>query len=1061
MSLEASLLSKKITLSPRVNSDEKDFFSEDYGEEFEKPIIMQEEILLDGNNSNFFDFKPNQEEDQVLIPKYKKNRNAIPGKSIELQGVDNSKLVRGKDTIEKIKRKHNIAKNTSPLRPRVTSQTPDPIPQQNSIVHVPLSEFSATRLEVHLPQSLNQKTKPVKHLINNQEEMISIEVVKDVYASYMSESNYENDDEYVINITKDDSSTVSSGSEVGGDNFEIIKSKVSIQPDYSTVKMETKQIMEEEIKTMKNMKKKVPSIATQQLDFFKRKSRDLFTDNFKDSSFKKKNYSQVKSKVNSMLYTSDEENEDIDIERRDDSQLSIKLPFLDKKKKKRKTKTDLTPEKVPKPELTTTFSVQSFSEFEEVDFFDGNEDMGIVDDVIKAASARGCSNLPKTKIPKKYHIIETTPIATRDELDKNSQYNIEKKLWETTLFPSNKPTSRIEVVQLARTFEQMLSELKEKKKDEASEVNEEITILDVIASEISRQISGQCAERGILLDKLVSRFKRLTSKSTKISKEAASKLEDIQAREKQVNSMVDFYTDLAKSKEDQLAKKEEEIIELLDQIERLKSQLRQTKKGIHAMTSEYFQERIRQEMVSKSLQVTPRENPNYIMEPIKIPTPRIIEEELKESLSHSNIEKKKIQTEERSVNTPTIEGISLDSIKEIERFNSLFVKTQVEEDEVDIFQRHKPKPKPEPKPPQEVLKAKTKEKETQTAPVIMKKPEAEKPVHSPRTVYETKYKQGSIRDKAVQVITAIKPPTPPPPPVVVVQPKPVQILPPQPPPVVVASVSTQTFLAGEVIKPSTERQKSESERNPSPTTIRSVSPVISQMRSSLDKNEVIKKRIDSNVNSQPESRNSKRDSIDFLKYKMKLVKPEDIYSLFKEILSSDKSVRKQTLRWMNKMILDIFLELSASDFLFHNNELVLIRKFVYDFFLLKFGLPTIALNKMLKTYFKKLYIVRDRIAGPNEFITKNEKISKSNLLEVYHQTTTIFHELIEKRVKEEERFRVLQSHNNLWSTLERQNLEDGMNSYRMFVIDALSNMHDETFKVFAIMIQKLVPVVGK
>lgn len=118
-------------------------------------------------------------------------------------------------------------------------------------------------------------------------------------------------------------------------------------------------------------------------------------------------------------------------------------------------------------------------------------------------------------------------------------------------------------------------------------------------------------------------------------------------------------------------------------------------------------------------------------------------------------------------------------------------------------------------------------------------------------------------------------------------------------------------------------------------------------------------------------------------------------------------------------------------------------------------------KKMLKTYFKKLYIVRDRIAGPNEFITKNEKISKSNLLEVYHQTTTIFHELIEKRVKEEERFRVLQSHNNLWSTLERQNLEDGMNSYRMFVIDALSNVHDETFKVFAIMIQKLVPVVGK
>jgi hypothetical protein len=66
--------------------------------------------------------------------------------------------------------------------------------------------------------------------------------------------------------------------------------------------------------------------------------------------------------------------------------------------------------------------------------------------------------------------------------------------------------------------------------------------------------------------------------------------------------------------------------------------------------------------------------------------------------------------------------------------------------------------------------------------------------------------------------------------------------------------------------------------------------------------------------------------------------------MFYDILHKEKVMRLQSLRWLNRMILEVFTELSSSDFLSMTTDLDSVKKFVYDFFLVKFGLATIAVN---------------------------------------------------------------------------------------------------------------------
>jgi hypothetical protein len=84
----------------------------------------------------------------------------------------------------------------------------------------------------------------------------------------------------------------------------------------------------------------------------------------------------------------------------------------------------------------------------------------LVDEVLKAVGKKDL-RIPASQIPKEFYIIENTPIVTKDDLAREAQYNPEKGIWETKIFPSNKPTSRVEVMHLARTCETMLRAVKQ------------------------------------------------------------------------------------------------------------------------------------------------------------------------------------------------------------------------------------------------------------------------------------------------------------------------------------------------------------------------------------------------------------------------------------------------------------------------------------------------------------------------------------------------------------------------------------------------------------------------
>lgn len=890
------ITSKKITLSPRGDKEEED------EEEFTEPIIMKEEILIDAMNDISFTGSEMQASLEPMGFQFRRRivgGQQVPAKSLELKGVDNSKLSSGVDKINNIKKKHERLKAFSPVRTKPSDfngVTPAPT---KTLVHVPLEELSSRKVETNTTKGSKKSTKQPEVIDESQ---LNIEITKE--RAFDESPIQDHTSEIIVNVIRQEPSDFSDNNQ--SDGLDVFKSKVIVPDEILDITLETKRMMEEDVSNMKSNLKKV-SLSTQ-LDYFKRKSREVLSEPYKNHIFAldRRKYTQV------MLKKSNSSGEEVDFEKKDESYLSLKLPQIDKKRKKRKTKKDLSPEKYAESAKNDSFKQWNNSidmDLQETDFYDGSEELGIVDEVIKVASAKSVPQIPRSKIPKKYHIIEKSPIVTKEELEKQAVYNGDKRVWETTVFPSNKPVSRMEVVQLARTFELMLEEMNDSSQEHESLVEEEMRVLDTISSEISRQISVQCAERGILLNRVIYRFKKLVKKSVQAKEEAKQKIEGItSSNEHKTSALIEFYTDSIKSKEEILKKKEDENAELVKQIAKLKEQLRQTRKGIKAITSNFFTEKLMQEMVTKSLQVTPRE-----------PTPRnteklFTEEELKQKLEEMMAKEAEltISTVDRGVNTSLMEGVSLESVRAIERYNSLFATDytvevveetpqQVEESEVTEETQTETK---EDKPVEE-------KKEEPPVEIVYKDRDGNI-ISKERYEYLQKLSYGLVKDIGVQFITFSRPPMPP-----------------------SNSIATQTLISE--IKTVDEIDR--------------MSPNSSLEFNNSKSGETNPRRTDDYNSRGTDSQNGVRSanskraltSEDF-KHRMKLVKPEDIFLLFKEILESDKKTRKQSLRWLNRVILEVFNELTVSDFLYNTTGIIMTRKFVYDYFLLKFGLPSIALT---------------------------------------------------------------------------------------------------------------------
>uniref|UniRef100_F6Q7B5 Axonemal dynein light chain domain-containing protein 1 n=1 Tax=Ciona intestinalis TaxID=7719 RepID=F6Q7B5_CIOIN len=131
--------------------------------------------------------------------------------------------------------------------------------------------------------------------------------------------------------------------------------------------------------------------------------------------------------------------------------------------------------------------------------------------------------VPDSIIPEEYHVIKSRAVLGLEYIDEELTTKLTDHDQLLRIFPSLNPTKRFEVLQLLRTMDAMLEQ--SGIDDEAVEVKgptqihnllelikKEQTIYDLVFSEVIRQVSVECIERGQLLSKLRNKYADLLNR---------------------------------------------------------------------------------------------------------------------------------------------------------------------------------------------------------------------------------------------------------------------------------------------------------------------------------------------------------------------------------------------------------------------------------------------------------------------------------------------------------------------------------------------------------------------
>ncbi|XP_071947240.1 axonemal dynein light chain domain-containing protein 1-like isoform X2 [Antedon mediterranea] len=132
-------------------------------------------------------------------------------------------------------------------------------------------------------------------------------------------------------------------------------------------------------------------------------------------------------------------------------------------------------------------------------------------------------SVPETLIPSEYHVVKSKGVQSLEFQDEKYTTHLVDENKAPITFPSLKPASRYEVLQLKETINVMLE--KAGVDDEDVEINgptqihnllelikKEQTIYNVVFHELIRQVTVECAERGELLSELRQRYCTLLDK---------------------------------------------------------------------------------------------------------------------------------------------------------------------------------------------------------------------------------------------------------------------------------------------------------------------------------------------------------------------------------------------------------------------------------------------------------------------------------------------------------------------------------------------------------------------
>jgi len=176
------------------------------------------------------------------------------------------------------------------------------------------------------------------------------------------------------------------------------------------------------------------------------------------------------------------------------------------------------------------------------------------------------ASLPPTRIPEQYHAYQENLVAQLGDANTEVLYNDYTNKFEKQIFPSMKPSGRVEVVLLARLLDKMLTGIHrctalqpDWHPPEYGE--EEMHVWDLTLSEVVRQAHVHCAERGVLLERLRVRVAFLVKalgshfqSLQKVLQNVASKLKQVSAacEAAQSGQLVDVQAAESESEEEDL-----------------------------------------------------------------------------------------------------------------------------------------------------------------------------------------------------------------------------------------------------------------------------------------------------------------------------------------------------------------------------------------------------------------------------------------------------------------------------------------------------------------------------
>mmetsp|Transcript_6338 Transcript_6338/g.9228 ORF Transcript_6338/g.9228 Transcript_6338/m.9228 type:complete len:1332 (+) Transcript_6338:66-4061(+) len=638
----------------------------------------------------------------------------------------------------------------------------------------------------------------------------------------------------------------------------------------------------------------------------------------------------------------------------------------------------------------------------------------IVDEVLQKIGSKPI-NIPNSKIPEEFHVFDTSPI-----LGKGGALGKTSSSWQKLVFPTTKPSSRVEVVHLAKAFEKMVERVQNQTPiNSVAEVDGMIQVADIVGNELVRQVTVHCSERGILLSKLLELLQNSNKQAVQYYQRARR---NIELKQNVVDDLLTKIADLG----DYINQKNSEVNLFRTEVHELKMKLKvqeanmdkmETEKaGLIKNAEEEYSKRFHVERMSRLI-----DKPVQTMVDVK--RVNLWERKAIEAL---NDEAKRLSAEkqafiENQAAKAALEEAVQEKEKALQNIKDQKKKIAKEQgvDEFDMEDDEKYEIDSDLSEPPVVAADQTEDKRVQTEGLIdtldMEVQTLESSINTveskaiplPSVTTSTESSSGTEnapnkRKSTIDPFDALNKWT---------QTTPVNIR-----TLEEAKVDEQKLVRalGKVRKAEqiiangglAKLQADGTKRigNRTTTTFKrdSVSNANgkygdqNQIRSNEAKPNVIKKVV-----------KKRRPGLKkYTEAKLRNLSNDDLFDLYHDLIMSDVKERIYSQKWMHRTILDIFSELTDSDFLASTTDMRNIRKFVYDYHLVKYGLATISVNHLsvllynIKVHYKTSSRVRTFMQFcvlSNWFGKQQQDIYTVSSLQMYLKALRITKLMLNKR----------------------------------------------------------------